>query len=98
MWSENHKNKYEFISNLIFWQFQKLEETWKMDTILIESVNDNLTDELKFVIDAYQNDLFIYDKPLNAILISTYVPLFLIALTSNILIILVVGRYRCLRR
>lgn len=69
-----------------------------MDTILIESFDDNITDELKFVIDSYQNDLYIYHKPLNAILISTYVPLFLIALTSNILIIMVVGRYRCLRR
>jgi len=69
-----------------------------MDTILIESGDENITDEIKHVIDLYQKNLFIYDQPLNAILISTYVPLFLIALTSNIAIILVVRRYQSLQR
>lgn len=59
---------------------------------------DNLTGNYSEILTSFQNDLFIYDQPLNAVLISTYIPLFLIALTSNILIILVVSRYRCLRR
>jgi len=67
---------------------------------VIHFPSDNFTDNSSYtdIIASFQNNLFIYDKPLNAVLISTYVPLFLIALTSNILIILVVSRYRCLRR
>jgi hypothetical protein len=55
----------------------------------------NLTD---FIEDLYNEPLYIYDKLPNIILIATYIPLFLIALVSNLLVIIVVSRYRCLRR
>lgn len=42
--------------------------------------------------------LYVYDKPQNILLICIYVPLFLAALISNILVIVVVSRYKCLRR
>ena len=65
-----------------------------IQVLFMNSTFENLT------LNDYPTQLFtyIYDQPVNAILISTYIPLFLIALLSNTLIILVVTRYRYLRR
>ncbi len=62
------------------------------------NIDPGLKDNLTGIIEDFDNTFFIYNQPLNAVLIATYIPLFLIALTTNVLIILVVGRYRCLRR
>ena len=75
-------------------------DTDKMDGPFSSSDVDgsNVTEEYTPIIEKFKESLLVYDQLQNYVLIFTYVPLFLIALTSNVLVILVVSRYRCLRR